>query len=146
MENPTVDEIFNSFLAACCINKQPATCSRYLRVDAQLRRYIEAAGHRFLESGRVELLALEQAYDLEGACSRIMCADDLLFALPDFLHEPWLMRNANDRRSQISQTSRLAQWLCSRGLVDSQLYGCAVIETRIAGEQAKQGFVRDPRG
>lgn len=145
MKNPTVDEILTGFLATSCFDKQPATCSRYRRVDAQLRRYLEATGHRFLESSKVELLGLEQAYELDGACSRIMIAEDLVHALADFLREPWLLQDGNDRRSQISQTSRLAQWLCSRGLVDAQLDSCALIETRIAVEHARQGYTRDPR-
>ncbi|WP_026820518.1 hypothetical protein [Arthrobacter castelli] len=140
---PNVDEILAGFLKASCNGRQLATSRRYQHVDAQLRKYLEAAGHRFLNDDKVELLGLEQAYQLDGACSRIMDAEDLLYSLPDFLRDPWLMTNNWHRRSQIAQTSRLAQWLCSQRLVDSALAGCAMIETRLAVDYARRG--PDPR-
>lgn len=142
---PNVDEILAAFLKASCNGRQVSTARRYHQVDEQLRKYLEAAGHRFMEEDKVQLLALEQAYQLDGACSRIMDAEDLLYALPDFLRAPWLMFNHWDKRTQIAQTSRLSQWLCSRQLLDSSLVGCAMIETRLAVDYARRGYTSDPR-
>lgn len=142
---PNVDEILAGFLKTSCNGKQLSTSRRYDRVDAQLRKYLEAAGHRYMDDDKVELLGLEQAYQLDGACSRIMDAEDLLYALPDFLRDPWLMFNQWDKRTQIAQTSRLAQWLCSRRLLDSTLVGCAMIEVRLAVDYARRGFTSDSR-
>lgn len=142
---PSVDEILARFLKASCNGKQLSTSRRYHQVDARLRKYLEAAGHRFMDEEKVQLLGLEQAYQLDGASSRIMDAEDLLYALPDFLRDPWLMFNHWDKRTQIAQTSRLAQWVCSQRLVDSSLVSCAMIETRLAVDYARRGYTRDPR-
>lgn len=145
MENPTVDQVLASFLTASSSGKQAATIARYQRIDAQLRRYLEAAGHRALEDEGVQLLAMERSFQLQGACARIMRAEDLVYALAAFLYDPWLLPEPGDRRTQISQTARLAQWVCSRGLVDSAENACAMIDFRIAADNARNNYIRDPR-
>lgn len=145
MESPSVDRVLASFLAASSSGKQPATIARYQRIDAQLRRYLEVAGHRTLHKDGVHLLVMERSFQLQGACARIMRAEDLLYALASFLYDPWLLPEPGDRRTQISQTARLTQWICSRGLVNSAAHSCALIDIRIAADNARNNYTRDPR-
>jgi hypothetical protein len=145
METPAADQVLRHFLTVSAQGKQARTVARYRRIDTHLRQFLEIEGPRFLEPPQERLLALERDVDPDGAFCRLFYAEDMVFALPAFLREPWLVPEAGDRRTQISQVSRLVHWICSHGLIDRQWYSCALIETRLAVEQARQGHTTDPR-
>jgi hypothetical protein len=115
---PTISEVLVRFLEDRCRARQPVTIDRYLRIDEHLRTYLEARGQDRLCSDDALLLAAEREFQPLGAFCRIMHADALLAALPDFLGADWLMPQGLDRKVQISQSSRLVHWLIRGRVVD----------------------------
>jgi hypothetical protein len=118
MAEPTVSQLLERFLVECCRGKQPVTIDRYIRIDAHLRLFLGTRGRDHLSSDDAQWLALECQFQPFGAFCRLLHADALLAALPDFLAGNWLMPHGADCRVQVSQSSRLVHWLIRSGLVD----------------------------
>lgn len=134
MDKLTVEQILRTFFTLSAEGKQTATAQRYARVLAQLRLYLEADGWIYLTPDRAALLDLERAFDPENAFARLFDAEDLLYTLHGFLAPQWLLPGLQDRRTQVSLTSRLVQWLCSRALVDRSWHSGQVQEILTAAE------------
>ncbi|MET4058658.1 hypothetical protein ABIB35_000183 [Arthrobacter sp. UYP6] len=134
MDKFTVEEILRTFFTLSAEGKQTATAARYGRILAQLRQYLETDGWMYLTPDRAALLDLERAFDPENAFVRLFNAEDLLYTLHGFLGPQWLLPGLQDRRTQVSLTSRLVQWLCSRSLVDRSWHSCQVEEVLTAAE------------
>lgn len=134
MDKFTVEEILRTFFTLSAEGKQTATAARYARVLAQLRLYLETDGWMYLTPDRAVLLDLERSFNPEHAFARIFDAEDLLYTLHGFLDPQWLLPGLQDRRTQVSLTSRLVQWLCSRALVDRSWHGGQVREVLAAAQ------------
>ena len=134
MAKLTVEEILCTFFAHSAEGKQTATAARYGRVRSQLQLYLETDGWLYLAPDTAALLDLERAFDPQNAFVRLFDAEDLLYTLRGFLAEQWLLPGLQDRRTQVSLTSRLVQWLCSRALVDAAWHGCQVQEVLSAAD------------
>ncbi|MDN3482732.1 hypothetical protein QMA10_12455 [Arthrobacter sp. APC 3897] len=134
MDKFSVEEILRTFFTLSAEGKQTATAARYARVLAQLRLYLETDGWMFLTPDRAALLDLERDFLAENAFARIFDAEDLLYTLHGFLAPKWLLPGLQDRRTQVSLTSRLVQWLCSRALVDRSWHSGQVREVLAAAE------------
>jgi hypothetical protein len=137
MKTPTAGELLHQFLVQSSACKQEATAERYLLVHAQLHRYLEETGHRILETQQLPYFRREQQKDPADAFCRSFYAEEVIYALPGFLVLPWLYSNPTDRRIQISQTARLAAWLCKSGYVDRRWHSCAVLEVEGAVRRAR---------
>lgn len=134
MDKFTVEEILRTFFTFSAEGKQTATAARYGRVLAQLRLYLETDGWMYLTPDRAALLDLERAFAPENAFVRLFDAEDLLYTLHGFLGPQWLLPGLQDRRTQVSLTSRLVQWLCSRALVDRTWHAGQVRDVLAAAE------------
>jgi len=138
MDPVNVDTILPRFFAASGHTRHPESLLRYERIQRHLREYLEHAAAIRLSSADRELLALERQFGTETPFARIMGARELLHALPYFLARPHLLPDFHDRLAQISVASRLAQWLCSRQLVQRAESWDDVVLTRAAAEQARR--------
>jgi hypothetical protein len=138
MDPLNADTILRRFFAASGHTRHPESLLRYERVQAHLRIYLEDVAAARLADADRDLLALERQFDAEAPYVRIMGARDLLHALPDFLAAAQLLADFHDRLAQISVASRLAQWLCSRQLVQREDSWQDVVLTRAAAEQARR--------
>ncbi|WAP52520.1 hypothetical protein OL239_04530 [Arthrobacter sp. ATA002] len=141
----SIDSILDSFFASSCIGKQIPTCVRYLRVAAQLRAYLETEGHRILCPDDAALLDLERSLDPDLAFARLFGAEVLAYTLRGFLEPEWLLPDLQDRRTQVSLTPRLIQWLCNNHLLDPRRDRAAIHGTRAAAAWARRGPARGRR-
>ncbi len=141
MEHTDVDRILTGFFVTSARGRHPETVIRYGRVEAGLRSYLEGEGARSLPPEAAALLELERQFSPDAAYVRLMGAAELLHALPGFLGVRWLAADFHDRLAQISLASRLAQWLCTRQLVDRKAQWGDVLLTRAAAEHARRTSV-----
>ncbi|MBG6226115.1 hypothetical protein IWX63_002702 [Arthrobacter sp. CAN_A2] len=142
MDPVNADIILRRFFAASGHTRHPASLLRYERVQDHLRHYLEHIAADGLAVGDRELLALERQFGTEDPYVGVMGARQLLHALPEFLAAPQLLPDFHDRLAQISVASRLAQWLCSRQLVQREDSWNDVVLTRAAAEQARRSPAR----
>lgn len=138
MDPQNADSILRRFFASSGHTRHPESLLRYERVQQHLRAFLEneAAG-RLSDAGKA-LLTLERQFGTEKPYAQVMGARDLLHALPDFLAPSCLLPDFHDRLAQISVASRLAQWLCTRQLVEREDSWPDVVLTRAAAEQARR--------
>ncbi|NKX53517.1 hypothetical protein [Arthrobacter mobilis] len=115
---PAINEVLARFLEHCCRGRQPVTVDRYLRINEHLKLFLETRGQDHVCAEDARWLAFERQFQPYGAFCRLLRADALLAALPEFLGGSWLMPHGVDCRVQASQSSRLVHWLICRGLVD----------------------------
>ena len=142
MAKLTVEEILEAFFSLSYAGKQTATAARYARVEGQLRCFLDTDGRLFLTPDAAMILELESAFGSEGAFARIFDAEDLLYALRGFLTPRWLLPDVQDRRTQVSLTARLVQWLCSSHLVDRSWHGGEVRDVLTAAEKIRRSRAR----
>lgn len=135
----SIDSILESFFATSCIGKQIPTGVRYLRVGTHLRNYLEAEGARILSPEDARLLDLERSVEPDSAFARLFGAEVLAYALSGFLEPEWLLPELQDRRTQVSLTPRLVQWLCNCHLLDPRRDRAAIHSTRTAAAWARKG-------
>lgn len=135
----SVEQILDSFFSFSCAGKQTPTRARYLRVAARLREYLEAEGPGVLDAGDRVLLELERSLQPASAFARLFGAAELAYALSGFLAPEWAMADLQDRRTQVSLTPRLIQWLCNCHLLDPGLHRPAIRDTRAAAAAARKG-------
>ena len=138
----SIDSILDSFFASSCVGKQIPTCMRYLRVAGQLREFLEAEGEYVLSGADRTLLHLERSLDPDSAFARLFGAEALAYALSGFLEPEWLLPGLQDRRTQVSLTPRLIQWLCNCHLLDPRRDRAAISNTRAAAAWARRGPAR----
>lgn len=141
MNQIPVDQVLLRFFSASAAGRHPATVERYGRVLVHLRDFLEREGDDMVDTDSAALLALERQFEPGNAFGRVLGAEQLVFALPRFLSNTWLLADFHDRLAQISLVSRLVQWLCSRELVDSRWHRHAVMQTRAAAEKARRRAV-----
>ncbi len=138
MEPLNADTILRRFFAASGHTRHPESMLRYERVQCHLRNYLEDVAAAHLEGGDRELLSLERQFGTDSPYLQVMGAPQLLHDLPGFLSVPRLLPDFHDRLAQISVASRLAQWLCSRQLVERAESWHDVVLTRAAAEHARR--------
>jgi hypothetical protein len=138
MDPVNADTILRRFFAVSGHVQHPESLLRYERVQEHLRDYLEHIAAARLTDAEQDLLALERQFGTDSPYVQVMGARELLHALPDFLAGPQLLPDFHDRLAQISVASRLAQWLCSRQLVQREDSWHDVVLTRAAAEQARR--------
>jgi hypothetical protein len=138
MDPQNADSILRRFFATSGHVRHPESLLRYERVQQHLRDYLEQDAAARLPDTEQSLLFLERQFGTDEPYVRVMGARELLHALPDFLAPPRLLPDFHDRLAQISVASRLAQWLCSRRLVQKEDSWEDVVLTRAAAEQARR--------
>lgn len=141
MDPVNADIILQRFFALSGHTRHPESLLRYERVQLHLRAYLEEGGTLRLSAEDRLLISLERQFGTDTPYVQIMGARELLHALPDFLAVPQLLPDFHDRLAQISVASRLAQWLCSRRLVQREDSWDDVVLTRAAAEQARRSPV-----
>lgn len=141
MDPLNADTIIKRFFAASGHARHPESLLRYERVQVHLRTYLEDGAIMRLGGDDRQLIGLERQFGTDAPYARIMGARELLHALPGFLAVPQLLPDFHDRLAQISVASRLAQWLCSRQLVQREESWKDVVLTRAAAEQARRSPV-----
>lgn len=142
MDPVNADIVLRRFFAASGHTRHPESLLRYERIQDHLRAYLEHVAATRLTDADQELLALERQFGTEDPYVRVMGARQLLHALPEFLAAPQLLPDFHDRLAQISVASRLAQWVCSRQLVQREDSWNDVVLTRAAAEQARRSPTR----
>ncbi|PPB48965.1 hypothetical protein C4K88_09520 [Arthrobacter pityocampae] len=142
MDPMNADIVLRRFFAASGHTRHPESLLRYERIQHHLRSYLEHVAATRLTGTDRELLALERQFGTEEPYATVMGARQLLHALPEFLAAPQLLPDFHDRLAQISVASRLAQWLCSRQLVQREDSWDDVVLTRAAAEQARRSPAR----
>lgn len=142
MDPVNADTILRRFFASGTSLQHPESLLRYERVHCHLRGYLEDGGAARLSGADQDLLALERQFGTAAPYARVLGARQLLHALPGFLAAPNLLPDPHDRLAQISVASRLAQWLCSRRLVEREDSRHDVVLTRAAAEQARRSPAR----
>lgn len=138
MDPVNADTILRRFFASNAHARHPESMLRYERVQDHLRCYLEDTAPAGLTARDQELLTLERQFGTGDPYAQIMGAAALLHALPHFLALPHLLPDFHDRLAQISVASRLAQWLCSRQLVERDQSWSDLVLTRAAAEQARR--------
>lgn len=138
MDLQNADSILRRYFATSHHVRHPESLLRYERVQQHLRDYLERDAAARLTDADRSLLLLERQFGTHEPYVQVMGARELLHALPDFLAPPWLLPEFHDRLAQISVASRLAQWLCTRRLVQKEDSWGDVVLTRAAAEQARR--------
>ena len=136
-QRPHIDEILTAFLSAHLKGKTGLRRRRIATADAQLRRCLEAEGHRILTDGDRSVLDLEREITPEDAFVRTMFADDLLFGLGIYVSEPWLLPDRIDRGVQLRFAETLTTQLISWRLIDQWDFSCALLDLRGSIRRAK---------
>lgn len=144
MDPANADTVLRRFFAASSPAPHPESLLRYERVQVQLRAYLEEEAAALLLPIDQELVALERQFSPATAYCAVLGAHHLLHALPGFLAPHRLLPDFHDRLAQISITSRLAQWLCSRGLVESEPGRQGLVHTHAAAIEARRCPVVSP--
>jgi hypothetical protein len=129
-QRPHIEEILTAFLSAQLKGKSGLRGQRIITADAQLRRCLEAEGHRILIDGDRSVLELEREITPENAFVRTMYADDLLFGLGIYVSDPWLLPDRIDRAVQLRFAETLCTQLISWRLIDERDFSCAVLDLR----------------
>jgi hypothetical protein len=135
---PTIDEILHVFFLQRLDGTGGVTRKRILLIERALRACLEEVGSRILTNRDVAILTLERAIDPHDAFARTMFADDLIFALPLFISEPYLFAGLTERTLQLRITGALKRFVTRSGLVDPWELSCAIIDLDIALKQARQ--------
>jgi hypothetical protein len=133
-----VDRLLGVFFMFCSADQEPATVERNERIHAHLRKFLDACGDDYVNLQQEQLLALERQFRPDGAFARLMHADELLTALPAFLSPVWLLPHRLDRKVQISLSSKLVHWVCTKRLVDFRAHREDLILFRRAQDAASQ--------
>lgn len=140
---PHVDVILRSFLQDVGAGRSPSVGARYYRVMVHLSCYLESVdADAVLGTAAGTLLAAEREFHPYGAFRRLFTAHDLVFCLPDFLNDRWLMRDPADARTQISLTDRLLRWVRHRYPDDMFYCACEIRECTVAISQARRRLRR----
>ncbi|SEB50890.1 hypothetical protein SAMN04489806_0909 [Paramicrobacterium humi] len=106
--SPTIDEVLVPFFDDLTEHKTGRRLRRVFQVEARLREYLEAEGHRCLSSVSFELLTLEKTFEPRRAFTRCMRTEDLLYALRPFIEAPWLPEERVQASVQVSVVEKLA--------------------------------------
>jgi hypothetical protein len=138
MDLQNADSILRRFFAASGHVRHPESLLRYEWVRQHLRDHLEQDAAARLDDADRLLLSLERQFGTHEPYVQLMGPRDLLHALPDFLAPHRLLPDFHDRLAQISVSSRLTQWLCSRRLVQKEDSWEDVALTRAAVEQARR--------
>ena len=111
--------------------------------ERHLRLCMEVDGRRILTTGDQAVLDLERQFAPHDAFARTMHAEDLLTVLSVYVREPWLLPDRVDRGVQLRFADALAGLLLGRGLVDRTDWMCALLDLRVAIDQAKGDLKRE---
>ncbi|MGH1562197.1 hypothetical protein [Mumia sp. DW29H23] len=135
---PAPAPILADFLADVQRDRTARTQRAYADVVQHLQRYLDTADMcRHLGTYGGTLLTQER--EISGAAGsffRLFGPGELIFCLPGFLEEPWLLTTPQPR-SHLALTDRLLRWLDRRGVVGAD-YRCAWYEAGAAVRQARQ--------
>lgn len=141
-QRPHIDEILTAHLTAQARGKTGLRHRRIVGADEQLRKCMEAEGHRVLTDGDRSVLDFERELTPQDAFARTMHADDLLLVLDIFVSEPWLLPDRVDRAVQLRYADTLAAQLIAGHLIDQCDLSCALLELRGSIRQAKAQLKR----
>ncbi|MDF1490347.1 hypothetical protein [Tessaracoccus caeni] len=142
---PTINDILTRHLDAAVAGRAGLRKRRIEAADERLRAFLEEEGHRVLTSGDVALLELERQLNPDGAFVRIMHADDLVFALPGFVHLAfgWMPEDRVDRGVQVRFTDSLLTFVLTAGLVNTSQCSCPIIQAQRAISHARTALKRE---
>lgn len=136
--SPTIDEMLVPFFEQQTAEKTGRRLRRVREVERHLREYLETAGHRALDSESLALLNLERSFEPEGAFTRCMRAEELLFTLRTFIEPAWLPDDRVQARVQVSVVDRLVKWLRWHDLLDLKRVVFELSKLSLALHQTKQ--------
>ena len=114
---------------------RPIQLDRSLRLEAHLRRFLEACGPAYLSEEWWMMLQLEQCFEPQDAFARLLPADHLLPPMHEFLSPDWLMDHGTDRLVQVNHSYRLVCWLCGSGLVNLRALRPSIIRFMIRHDE-----------
>ncbi|TFC48893.1 hypothetical protein E3T24_12550 [Cryobacterium sp. TmT2-59] len=142
---PTIDDILGHVIHA---ERERATGVKRRRIDlveSLLRECLETDGERILVEPDRVLLAAERQFEPDGAFTRTMHAEDLLFVLPLFLTSPWLRPNHLEQRVQLDLAEILATAVMRSGLVPREGRQCILMDIRGAIDRGRWELYRAKR-
>lgn len=142
---PHIDDILADHMAQQLGGKTGLPRRRIETAERQLRQCLESDGPRILTDGDKALLEIERQFAPAGAFARTMHADDLIFALTIYVHEPWLLDDRVDRAVQLRFADSLTGLIVGRRLIDRQQYACPLIDLRGGIDAAKAALSGERR-
>ncbi|MBG6189137.1 hypothetical protein IWX64_000057 [Arthrobacter sp. CAN_A212] len=140
---PRIDVILRTFLEDVSAGRSNSVGARYYRVMVHLYCYLESVdADAVLGTAAGTLLAAEREFHPSGAFLRLFTAHDLVFCLPGFLDNRWLMQDPADARTQVSLTDRLLRWIRHRYPRDLYYCSSGIHECTVAIRQARRRLRR----
>jgi len=95
-----IDPFLANFVERYRESSPPSARGSVDYLDKLLRRYLDEASRDYPCAFCRVLLEAERLLDPEGAFTRVMDLEDLVFMLSDFIHRPWLRDNPLMQRAQ----------------------------------------------
>lgn len=140
---PHLDIILRTFLQDVSAGRSHPVGARYYRVMGHLYCYLESVdADAVLGTAAGTLLAAEREFHPSGAFLRLFTAHDLVFCLPGFIDDGWLMPDPADARTQVSLTDRLLRWVRHRYPDDMFHCACGIHECTVAIRRARRRLRR----
>jgi hypothetical protein len=130
----TIDDVLREFFAQQR-QSRPIREDRSLRLEAHLRRCIEACGPAYISEESWLMLQIEQCFEPKDTFARLLPPDFLLPPMHDFLSPEWLLDHGTDRLVQVNHSYRLVCWLCSSGLVNLRALRPSIIQFMIRHDE-----------
>lgn len=137
---PSIDVLLQDYFHDARQSASGIALTRLDTVERELRDFLEREGYRQLTTGGLAILESERQFEPRGAFSRSMHAEDLVFALPDFLETA-----SGDhllRRARLRHIEHLVARVIGYRLIDPGDFSCVLIDLRIALDRGRDDVVR----
>jgi hypothetical protein len=108
---PKIDEVISTVCGEAGSLITGIKHKRTVRVENELRAFIETEADRYLTDDERTILAAEQEFDPTGAACRALEAEVLLVALVGFITPPYLAPDLLLRRVQLDLVDALAGYV-----------------------------------
>ncbi|MCU1403992.1 MAG: hypothetical protein JWQ43_295 [Glaciihabitans sp.] len=115
----SIDHILQSFFRKMRAGPAVDDRERFIRVEPQLRRCLNAEAERILPADKRTIYNAEREFDPQGAFARTMAASELIVAFLVFLEERWLLPDERDQRMQLNVVRTIAGALERSSLLDA---------------------------
>jgi len=133
ISRPTILSLLDAFCTDFRPVAKPGTRKRLDLVIGHLRQFLESDADNVLIQPDFEILMAERQLDPVGAFERTMHADDLFYALPQYLAPERALTDPLARRAQIDLVANLCSWLWEQRYLRAHTVSeCAVIDMEVS--------------
>jgi hypothetical protein len=138
----SIDEILSTYFESEYSRLVGVRQRRARGVEHDLRRYLEHHGERVLSSVDAVLLHAERQFNPQTAFVTTMDAEDLLFAFPGFLAQPWTPAQRLQRKAQLDHVDGLLSHMMIHRQVGYEGQECAFLDVRGALDNGRSDLAR----